>query len=82
LDCVRIARSLKAEALYISARTAKEKLILSAHKEGLDVSIWPVNSAWKMKRFIAMGANGIITGKPDMLARVIAKLDSDKKRSL
>ncbi|MFO7618072.1 MAG: glycerophosphodiester phosphodiesterase family protein [Thermoplasmata archaeon] len=71
MDCVRIALSLKAQALHLGRRIATRKLIIQAHEADLDVNIWTVNTARQMRKFIEMGADGIITDKPDILIEAL-----------
>lgn len=77
LDCVRIATSLKAEAINISMRLATKKMFIKAKKEGLDLNIWVVNSPRGMRKFIEMGADGIITDRPDVLAALLSETRSE-----
>lgn len=78
VDIVRVARSLKAEAINPKSRITTKKLIDEAHESGLEVNVWTVNFSWQMKKFINMGVDGIITNKPDVLAGVLRKMDIDK----
>lgn len=45
-----------------------------AHDLGLQVNVWTVNEAERMRELIAMGVDGIITDYPDRLRQVIMDL--------
>lgn len=45
-------------------------LIRTVHRLGLPVLIWTVNETERMKQLLSMGADGIITDRPDLLAGV------------
>jgi len=78
IDIIRIARSLKAEAIHPASRITTRKLIDEAHEAGLEVNVWTVNFSWQMKKFIGWGVDGIITNRPDVLVRVMRKMEIDK----
>jgi len=59
------------DMLSVSMRMACWDLILSAQQEGLEVLVWTVNDPKEMERFIDLGANAIITDKPDVLYDVL-----------
>jgi glycerophosphoryl diester phosphodiesterase len=77
-DIIRIAQSLKAEGINPASRIATKKFIQEAHEAGLQVNVWTVNFSWQMKKFIGWGVDGIITNRPDVLVRVIEKMDVNK----
>jgi glycerophosphoryl diester phosphodiesterase len=76
-DCVRIASSLKAESVNIHARIATKQLVLHAHSSGLDVNVWTVNSPRRIRKLIVIGADGIISDKPDVARRVLESLRAE-----
>jgi glycerophosphoryl diester phosphodiesterase len=43
-----------------------------AHGKGYKINTWTVDETKEMRRLIALGVNGIITNRPDALAKVIA----------
>jgi glycerophosphoryl diester phosphodiesterase len=45
-----------------------------AHSLGLKVGVWTPNSRRSMRRLIAMGVDGIITDRPDLLKEVVAEM--------
>lgn len=46
-------------------------LISHIHRVGKKIIVWTVNQETKMKRFIKMGVDGIITDRPDRLQNVL-----------
>lgn len=46
-------------------------LVESAHRHGLDVNVWTVNDADRMRALIALGVDGICTDVPDMARAVL-----------
>jgi glycerophosphoryl diester phosphodiesterase len=47
----------------------------AAHRLGLKVIPWTVDEAGEMRRLIELGADGIITNKPDLLAKIKNEMD-------
>lgn len=47
------------------------KLIRGAHKRGIDVHYWTINDAETMEKLLDLGANGILTDRPDILLKVL-----------
>ncbi|UCZ52408.1 glycerophosphodiester phosphodiesterase [Bacillus shivajii] len=48
-----------------------EKLIHGAKKRGMDVHYWTINDQDKMRELVELGADGIITDRPDLLIEVL-----------
>lgn len=47
------------------------RLIPRVRRAGYRVNVWTVNDSKMMRRLIALGVDGIITDKPDMLRRIL-----------
>jgi glycerophosphoryl diester phosphodiesterase len=47
------------------------ELLNEAHELGIQVFVWTVDSKNDMERLIAMGIDGIITNRPDILKDII-----------
>jgi glycerophosphoryl diester phosphodiesterase len=47
-------------------------VVRAAHDLGLDVHIWTIDSAREMRRLLAMGVDGLMSDRPDVLAEVLA----------
>lgn len=48
------------------------KNVAEAHKYGLKIVTWTVNTKEEMKRVLSLGIDGIITDRPDILREVLA----------
>lgn len=55
-----------------SQRTVTQARVLEAHDVGLLVIPWTVNESSDMKRLIAMGVDGLITDRPDILVLLLS----------
>ena len=73
IEMVSIAKRLGAEAIAPKHSVCNQAIVKNAHYEGLKVYVWTVDSRGKMKKFIDMGVDGIVTNKPDVLAEVLAE---------
>jgi glycerophosphoryl diester phosphodiesterase len=52
-------------------RVVDRRLIESAHAHGLQVHVWTVNRRSEMAELLDLGADGIITDRPDVLKEVL-----------
>lgn len=64
------------DAIHIPTREGKfnladRKLIRGAHKRGMVVHYWTINDQETMRELIRMGADGIMTDRPDLLIEVL-----------
>jgi glycerophosphoryl diester phosphodiesterase len=46
-------------------------LIRAAHERGLRVDVWTIDHEPDMRRLLGFGVDGIMTDRPDVLARVL-----------
>jgi glycerophosphoryl diester phosphodiesterase len=69
----RIGRPIRgvADALQVPRRIVSRRLVDSAHVAGKQIHVWTVNDPVQMKHFLAMGVDGIITDRPDLLNEVV-----------
>lgn len=51
-------------------RFAKRSFIRRAHKHGLEVHFWTINSAEEMSELILMGADGLVTDRADLARQI------------
>ncbi len=51
---------------------ASRGLVEAAHRLGLDVHVWTVDERPAMERLLAIGVDGLMTDRPDVLAEVLA----------
>lgn len=75
-DVINYAKSLGVEALHPDKMFLKDDFIEEAHKAGLEVNTYTVNSPIKMRKFISENIDGIFTDYTDILDQI---LKDDKK---
>lgn len=56
-------------ALRIVSRTS----VIAAHRIGIDVHVWTVDDRAHMRALLALGVDGLMTDRPDLLADVLAE---------
>jgi glycerophosphoryl diester phosphodiesterase len=61
------------EALNPSLRIATQEHVRWAKSKGYRLYVWTVDEEPEMRRLIALGVDGIITNKPDLLRQVLAR---------
>ena len=66
------------DALQVPPRTGRltvvdRRLVASAHRRGLQVHVWTVDEVAEMRRMLALGVDGIMSDRPDLLMEVLAK---------
>ncbi|HWP35236.1 MAG TPA: glycerophosphodiester phosphodiesterase family protein [Thermodesulfobacteriota bacterium] len=66
-----LAAELGAVSLHPYWRFTGPRLVDAAHAAGLRVYPWTVNRERDLRRLIAIGVDGIITDRPDRLARLL-----------
>ena len=47
------------------------ELVRGAHKRGLRVDVWTIDHEPDMRRLLGFGVDGIMTDRPDILAKVL-----------
>ncbi len=62
-------------------RLDSKKLLRSAHAKSIAVQYWTINNPEEMKRLIKLGADGIITDRPDLMKRVLAEIQEENNFS-
>ncbi len=67
------ARSLQIPVRHGSQHLDRRRLIEDAHRLGIRVRYWTVNDETTMERLIDLGADGIITDRPDRLVAVLKR---------
>ncbi len=65
--------ALQVPETYRGIRVVSRLLLETAHRLGLDVHVWTVDQQSDMERLLALGVDGIMTDRPDILARVMAE---------
>lgn len=54
-----------------SVRVVTPRFIRDLHARGVDIHVWTVNEESDMRRLLEWGVDGIVTDRPDILARVL-----------
>lgn len=67
------AAALGAEAINPEAVVATAELVSAAHAAGLDVHVFTVDAEPELRRFVALGVDGIFTNHPDRLRRILPR---------
>lgn len=57
---------------YRGVRVVTPGLVRRAHRHGLRIDVWTINEEPDMRRLLAWGVDGIMTDRPDILARIVA----------
>jgi glycerophosphoryl diester phosphodiesterase len=70
--CARAARDAGAQWLSPWDGMTSAGLIAAAHREGLRVTVWTVNAPDRMAELHRLGADAIVTDRPDVLRDVLA----------
>ena len=52
-------------------RAVTPGFVRAARKAGLRVDVWTINTEERMRRVLALGVDGIMTDRPDILARIL-----------
>jgi glycerophosphoryl diester phosphodiesterase len=70
-----VAAAVRAGATMISPKRVMvtPELVMAAHDQGLRVVVWTVNDPAEMARYIAFGADAIVTDYPDRLRAVLGR---------
>lgn len=57
------------QALRVPKEIVTPVFVQAAHRSGLRVDVWIVNTEWHMRRLLSYGVDGIMTDHPDVLNR-------------
>lgn len=66
--------ALQVPVEYRGITVVTPRFLRAAHSRGLRVDVWTVDEAEEMRRLAALGVDGIMTDRPDILARVLVEL--------
>jgi glycerophosphoryl diester phosphodiesterase len=64
-------QALQGPETYYGLRIVTPGLIRAAHGQGLRVDVWTIDTEADMRRLLGYGVDGIMTDRPDILARVL-----------
>jgi glycerophosphoryl diester phosphodiesterase len=70
--------SPRAEAMHLpeysgDLHVVTERFVAAAHERNMDIHVWTVNAVEAMERLIALGVDGIMTDRPDLLMDVLGR---------
>jgi glycerophosphoryl diester phosphodiesterase len=64
-------QALQGPETYKGLRIVTPELVRAAHERGLRVDVWTIDHEPDMRRLLGFGVDGIMTDRPDILARVL-----------
>ena len=64
-------QALQGPETYKGLRIVTPELVRGAHERGLWVDVWTIDHEPLMRRLLGFGVDGIMTDRPDILARVL-----------
>jgi glycerophosphoryl diester phosphodiesterase len=67
------AQALQLPTQLRGVRVVDEKLVKAAHDAGLQVHVWTVNRKEEMIRLLALGVDGLVTDRPDLLKTLLVE---------
>src|SRR5690606_36966376 len=69
-------QALQPPDTYKGIRVVTPGLVHAAHQRGLRVDVWTIDEEEDMRRLLDWGVDGIMTDRPDILARVLGEAGS------
>jgi glycerophosphoryl diester phosphodiesterase len=64
-------QALQGPETYKGLRIVTPELVRAAHERGLRVDVWTIDREPDMRRLLGFGVDGIMTDRPDILAKVL-----------
>lgn len=64
-------QALQPPEKFWGLRIVSRGFVRAAHRRGLRVDVWTINEEADMRRLLGWGVDGIMTDRPDLLARVL-----------
>ncbi len=68
------ASNIGATAIVPNIKQVNKRFMKKAERNNLKVIVWTVNEENDMKKLIDLGVDGIITNKPDLLAKIKSRM--------
>jgi glycerophosphoryl diester phosphodiesterase len=65
--------ALQAPERHRRVRVVSRTTVAAAHRAGLAVHVWTVDESTAMERLLALGVDGLMTDRPDVLAAVLER---------
>ena len=66
-------QALQGPETYRGLRIVTPGFIRAAHERRLRVDVWTIDSEAEMRRLLGYGVDGIMTDRPDVLARILGR---------
>jgi glycerophosphoryl diester phosphodiesterase len=63
--------ALQVPETHRGIRVVSRALLNAAHRLGLDVHVWTIDIPADMQRLLALGVDGLMTDRPDLLANIL-----------
>jgi glycerophosphoryl diester phosphodiesterase len=70
-------QALQGPETYHGLHVVTPGFVRAAHEQGLRVDVWTINSEADMRRLLGYGVDGIMTDRPDILAKVLGASETD-----
>lgn len=70
--------ALQGPEVYRGLRVVTPGFVRAAQESGLRVDVWTINTEPDMRRLLGYGMDGIMTDRPDVLARLLSELPSPR----
>jgi glycerophosphoryl diester phosphodiesterase len=70
-------QALQGPETYRGLRIVTPAFVRAAHEQGLRVDVWTIDFEPDMRRLLGYGVDGIMTDRPDVLARVLEGSETD-----
>jgi glycerophosphoryl diester phosphodiesterase len=64
-------QALQPPEKYKGVRIVTRRLVREVHRRGLRIDVWTIDEETAMRRLLGFGVDGIITDRPDILAKVL-----------
>lgn len=74
-------QALQAPDKYKGIPIVTPEFVRAAHTQNLRVDVWTIDDEADMRRLLSFGVDGIMTDRPDVLARVLGRRPSEAQTS-
>jgi len=64
-------QALQPPEKYHGLRVVSPGFVRAAHRQGLRVDVWTIDDEADMRKLLSWGVDGIMTDRPDVLAKVL-----------